>query len=192
MNFYAGAPLNRLSWLRESSHFLNTAVNDPTAKWVVLKAGRPLTHRNAEKQTLAYLSTGRLAPFLSLDKDRVFGQREQPADGPVSAEDEEPKALVAARLRGPTVVFLGVKEKEGAQALPFKGFKSAADLPGEPFFALDVSRVPEEEFEQVIPKAEGYDFVEARAAGSFMSFDFDAPVFALARSMLDWNGRNRV
>jgi NAD+ diphosphatase len=129
-------------------------------------------------------------------EDRLFGQPKESNEAVVDGITE-PKVLQAARLRGPRIVFLGVKEKEGVQALPTGNFKSAQDLPGSPFFALDVTNVEEGPLSQALKLASednsrtAFEFSEPRTASVSFS-PFDASLFALARSMIDWNARNKV
>ncbi|KAG8908413.1 NADH pyrophosphatase [Tulasnella sp. 403] len=190
VNFFGGSPLNRLSWLRESSKFLNAAANDASARWVVFRDGDPLMMRKGGE--LAYLTTEQVGGVLGPD-GRVFGQgREVDEDG-----GENVKALMGARLRGPVVVFLGVLEREDVKALPTAEFGSAEDLTGIPYLVVDVSKVPKEVVEETLKdeetgaKALELAFVESRAASrTFRALD--ASVFSLGRSMIDWNLRNRV
>lgn len=111
--------------------FLNTAALDPSARWLVFnKSCDPLMLINPagessaeETRTLALLSTAQVKPLLGFD--RLFGQGQSSAEGSspttdvIEPEDHpELKILQAARLRGPKIVFLGVHEREGVQALP--------------------------------------------------------------------------
>jgi hypothetical protein len=41
-NFFAGSPLNRLSWLRSSHVFLNALFFSPATRWIVFNGGQPL------------------------------------------------------------------------------------------------------------------------------------------------------
>lgn len=158
---------------------------------------------NSAEQTrqLAFLSTAQVKPLLGLD--RLFGQGQSLVGGDnvltdviEPAELPEPKVLQAARLRGPKIVFLGIHEREGVKALPTGGFKSAQDLTGTPYFALDVSKSEPAEVENMLQSASPspshkLEFQESRPATIW--FDpFHAPIFALGRSMVDWNARNRV
>lgn len=189
--------------------FLNTAALDPSARWLVFnKSCDPLMLINPagessaeETRTLALLSTAQVKPLLGFD--RLFGQGQSSAEGSspttdvIEPEDHpELKILQAARLRGPKIVFLGVHEREGVQALPTKDFKSAKDLPGTPYFVLDTSRSDPADLENLLQSAvpspaHKLAFQESRPATAWLSH-FDAPIFALGRSMIDWNARNRV
>ncbi|KAG9018594.1 NADH pyrophosphatase [Tulasnella sp. 427] len=148
---------------------------------------------NSEKDTrkLAFLSTAQVKPLLGYD--RLFGQGQSPAESDSLSTDvieptelPEPKLLQAARLRGPKVVFLGIHEREGVQALPTAAFKSAQDLPGTPYFALDTSKSEPADIENLLKSASPspqhrLEFQESRGAAAW--FDrFDAPIFALGRS----------
>lgn len=201
--------MNRLAWLRESATFLNTAALDSSTRWLLFnKAFDPLMlidppGENSAEQTrkLALLSTAQVKPLLGID--RLFGQGQSLAGGDSvltdviePAELPEPKLLQAARLRGPKIVFLGIHEREGVQALPTGGFKSAQDLTGTPYFALDISKSDPAEVENLLQSASPspshkLEFQGSRPAAAWFDH-FDAPIFSLGRSMVDWNARNRV
>ncbi|KAG8962773.1 NADH pyrophosphatase [Tulasnella sp. 408] len=153
-----------------------------------------------EIRKLAFLSTAQVKPLLGLD--RLFGQGQSAASGDsVSTDVIEPaelpeqKILQAARLRGPRIVFLGVHEREDVKALPTGNFKSAKDLTGTPYFALDISKSDPAEVEKLLQSASPspshkLEFQESRPAAAWFDH-FDAPIFSLGRSMVDWNARNR-
>lgn len=202
-NFYQGAPLNRLSWLRESSVFLNAAAETPRSKWLLFRNGEPLVVKTTSDalHSLSYLTFGQIKELLG-DDVKLFGQGETkeaaPAAESTGTEEVIPpeiKVLQGARLRGPTVVFLGVKEDEGVKALPTNSFKTAEDLTGTPYFGLDVSRVEASKVDTALESTAALPsklvFMEPRSAANVFD-DFDAPVFSIARSMVDWNARNRV
>jgi NAD+ diphosphatase len=123
-----------------------------------------------------------------------FGQG--PTEGAIPTVDLP--ILEAARFRGAPIVFLGFKEpraNEYSAAIPPEELAKA--LVGTPFFSIDVSEASETELDRLVQTslagADGFDlsFAEPRAAMRGMS-EFDAGVFAEARSMVDWNFRNKV
>lgn len=203
LNLFQGSPLNRLSWLRESSFFLNAAAESPRSKWLLFRNGEPLVVKTTSDalHSLSYLSFGQIKELVG-DDVKLFGQGQTKDTAPASqpaGEDglipPEIKVLQGARLRGAIIVFLGVKEEDGAEALPTNVFKSADNLTGTPYFGLDVSRVEGNKLDAALESASALPtklvFMEPRPAAN--AFDsFDAPVFSLARSMLDWNVRNQV
>ncbi|KAG8875958.1 NADH pyrophosphatase [Tulasnella sp. 332] len=200
INFYDGTPLNRLSWLRESSTFLNAAAETPRSKWLLFKNGDPLVIKTPSNafHSLAYLTFGQVKELLG-DDAKPFGQGEsqnavpETSAGADANASPEAKALQGARLRGPIIIFLGVEEDQGFKALPTTDFKNANDLTGTPFFGLDVSKVEWSRVDQALKTAAAmpseFVFMEPRAA-SFAFNAFDAAVFSITRSMIDWNGRN--
>lgn len=113
--------------------------------------------------------------------------------------------LEIARLRGPKIIFLGLEEPHGSTViLPSSDFGTeeapevvAQRITGTPYFSLDVSDVESSALDPVLQNnrlakdGNQVQFSEARAALLSMS-SFDAAVFAEARSMVDWNARNRV
>lgn len=197
-NLFAGSPLNRLSWLRTSHSFLNAVVTSPTARWILFNGGQPLiaSHAGTQKGSLALLTTQDVKPLLGAEP--FFGQCEQ--EGELSSSDVS--VLEAARLRGPSIVFLGLKETEtlGTSALPSSEFKdpqtAVAKLTGTPYFSADVADLDENKVNEVIENAglvkdgSTLAFTEPRAAMSSLDA-YTAALFAEARSMVDWNQRNK-
>ncbi|KAH9932439.1 NUDIX hydrolase domain-like protein [Fomitopsis serialis] len=202
VNFMGGSPLNRLSWLRTSHAFLNAVVLSPTTRWIVLKDGQPLLvqHSGAEKRSLARLSTA--------DVRSLLGSEPFFAQGKLEGENapDDVAILEAARFHGPTVVFLGLHEPQTgeADALPSSEFsakssdpaKVVANIKGTPVFSLDVSKIPQEVLDDVFQKSEAvksgaaFSFSEPRVAMNGLDM-FEAAIFAEARSMVDWNTRNK-
>lgn len=196
-----GSPLNRLSWLRPSQAFLNAVVASPATRWIVFKTGMPLLAKdpNAEKSTFALLTTNDVKPLLG--PEPYFGQGQHP--GELSTVQEETRVLEAARLHGPRVVFLGVEERDPAtaSALPSSDFQepevAVANIDGTPYFSVDVADLEEDKIDEVVQSSElvksgvKLAFTEPRAAMGALDAFF-AAVFASARSMVDWNDRNKV
>lgn len=196
-NFLGGSPLNRLSWLRTSHSFLNAVVVSPATKWIVFNGGQPLiaSHPGTQKRSLALLTTEDVKPLLGAEP--FFGQCEQ------EGEDCAPglPVLEAARVRGPPIVFLGLKEAEtSSSALPSSDFKdphSAVEkLSGTTYFSVDVVNLDESKVNEVVENTElakegsTLTFLEPRAAMTSLDA-YTAAIFAEARSMVDWNQRNK-
>ncbi|KAG1753336.1 NUDIX hydrolase domain-like protein [Suillus lakei] len=165
-NFLAGSPLNRLSWLRTSHSFLNAVVVSPATRWILFNGGQPLvaSHPGTQKRSLAFLTTEDVKPLLGAEP--FFGQCEQEGEQCVS----DVPVLQAARVRGPSIVFLGLREAEtSGSALPSSEFKdphSAVEkLTGIPYF-LRMSQI----------------LMRPRAAMSSLDV-YTAAIFAEARSM---------
>ncbi|KII92689.1 hypothetical protein PLICRDRAFT_172748 [Plicaturopsis crispa FD-325 SS-3] len=198
-NFLGGSPLNRLSWLRPSHSFLNAVIVSPATRWILFNAGQPLlaTHPETRKRSLAQLTTDDVRPLLG--PAPFFGQTN---DESAVAEPNVP-VLEASRHRGAPVVFLGLQEPQDgtAAALPSSDFAdphaAVANLSGTPFFSLDVAGWAEEETVDAVLKAssaakEGQELAWTEARGAMTGLDaFTAGVFANARSLVDWNSRNK-
>ena len=147
----------------------------------------------ARETRLALLTTVEVEHFLGAKP--CLGQG--PTEGAIPVVDLP--VLEAARFRGAPIVFLGLKEPERANeynpATPPEELAKA--LGGTPFFSIDVSDVGQTELDRLvqtsIARTDGFDlsFVDPRAAMHGMS-EFDASVFTEARSMVDWNFRNKV
>ncbi|KAL0581303.1 NADH pyrophosphatase [Marasmius crinis-equi] len=218
INVYGGSPLNRLAWLRTSHGFLNAIVLSPHSRWILFNAGKPLVV-SGTPTSLAYLSTSSVLPLLG--NQPLFGQGQEEAT-PVDPEQLKLNAhvLQAARHRGPPVVFLGIREKEGERVLPEKEVDVALKEGGTdavekflkkdqatPYFVLDVAdkdlfpnfdnqtkdAAVQEFVDNVAKGLDGkkLEWVDPRAAVGNMDL-FEAGVFAESRTMADWNLRNKA
>ncbi|KAI0256327.1 NUDIX hydrolase domain-like protein [Lactifluus subvellereus] len=191
VNFLGGSPLNRLSWLRTSSIFINALLGSPSTQWVAFQDGKPLIASRAKGVRLALLTTSEVEPLLG--PKPYFGQG--PREGEIAAVDLP--ILEAARFRGAPIVFLGLSETQAndyGSTIPLE--KLAKMLVGTPFFSIDVTEVSQADLDLLVQTStagtDGYtlSFAEPRGATRGMS-EFDAAVFAEARSMVDWNFRNK-
>ena len=194
-----GSPLNRLSWLRTSQIFLNSAIVAPETRWILFDNGKPLiaTHTTSQKRILALLPTDDVRPLLGIEP--YFGQGQY--EGEACSSDAP--ILEAARFHGPRIVFLGLKETDPftAAALPSSDFRdpqtAVVNLRGTPFFSIDVADVQEDLVDEVIQASQlaypdtNLTFVEPRTATTSLDI-VTAAIFAEARSMVDWNGRNKA
>jgi NAD+ diphosphatase len=208
-NFFAGSPLNRLSWLRPSHAFLNALVLSPETRWIIFNAGQPLvvTNGSVKQPQLAYLPTSDVLSILG--PEPFFGQAEEEGKlVPTSA-----KALGSIRHRGARLVFLGVQEhlagerasgdRSRASSSSSPDVKMFEDVPeqavatlnGTPFFCVDVAEVDQAAIDVVfslaVEKGEVLSWMDARAVMACLDA-VAAGVYAQARSMVDWNQRNKV
>ncbi|KAI6001668.1 NUDIX hydrolase domain-like protein [Pisolithus orientalis] len=175
-----GSPLNRLSWLRPSQSFLNAVISSPATRWILFNDGLPLiaTHAITQKRTLALLPTDDVRPLLGIEP--YFGQGQFEGE----ANHSDAPVLEAARLRGTRIVFLGLKEADSlaAAALPSSDFKdpqaTVANLEGTPFFTIEVADLEDSLVKEAIQTSQSLMYSPAA-------------VFAEARSMVDWNRRNK-
>ncbi|KAF7981908.1 hypothetical protein HWV62_31507 [Athelia sp. TMB] len=145
---------------------------------------------------LAYLTTNDVTQFLG--EKPYLGQGKEP--GEIAADDV--KVLEAGRHRGTPILFLGLQEPEtgAASALPSSDFTdpetAVANLKGTPFFSMDVADFAETTVDEVLKASSlaqsghALSFSEPRAASASMDM-FTAGLFAEARSMVDWNQRNK-
>jgi len=208
---FGGSPLNRLSWLRPSQTFLNAIVAVPSTRWILFNAGQPLMVSSDDglvKPTPAYLSTNDVRPLLG--SEPFFGQGQYVGDLAVEKDGEhdhpQHSPTEGARHLGVRAVFLGLHEnrEEGDNgALPSSDFKDPVaaieKLKGTPYFSADVSdlNLPPQEIQNILSQtSQGRDrktlsWSEPRSLMSGLD-PFTAAVFASARSMADWNIRNKV
>lgn len=216
VNFLSGNPLNRVGWLRSSPPFLNNAARSPNTKWFVFKNGDPLVvgfndaHYNPDKNDRdlrvkpALLSTrGLVQKVLALDAESesgiLFGQVEGKIEEQKVVREGEGAGggsfadIATARLSGPVVVFLGVLEDEKGSPVGGQGTENLAEgVRGIAYFALDAGSEADM-FDKISLEGESGAavFAPARLAASKFS-KADAAIFSEARSMLDWNTRNKV
>jgi NAD+ diphosphatase len=141
---------------------------------------------------LALLTTAQVEHFLG--PKPCFGQG--PTEGPIPAVDLP--ILEAARFRGAPIVFLGLNELQANDYSPDTSPEELAKaLVGTPFFSIDVSEVGQTKLDRLLQTSvagtDGFNlsFAESRGAMRGMG-EFDAGVFAGARSIVDWNVRNKV
>lgn len=203
VNFLGGSPLNRLSWLRASQVFVDTTLRSPSTRWILFKSGQPLVISHKDQPELRFLARLTTSDVKSLlGPEPYLGQAQN--DGDIAPRGVS--ALEVARLRGPKIVFLGLEEPHGTTAiLPSSEFSAKKEAPevvaeritGTPYFSLDVSDLESSAVDAVLQNNQlakdggQLKFSEPKAALNSMNW-FDAAVFAEARSMVDWNARNRV
>lgn len=143
------------------------------------------------------MTTDEVKPLLGTEP--FFGQCEQ--EGEVCESDIP--VLEASRIRGPSIVFLGLKEADttSGSALPSSDFNdphaAVENLEGVPYFSMDVVDLDQDKINEAIENAEFENvgstliFMEPRSAMSSLDA-FTAGIFAEARSMVDWNQRNKA
>ncbi|KAF9486062.1 hypothetical protein BDN70DRAFT_870572 [Pholiota conissans] len=211
VNLYGGSPLNRLSWLRPSQIFLNAVVASPHTRWIIFNAGQPLmvsTESASTKPAPAYLTTEDVEPLLG--PAPYFGQGKEAGELIVEKEVDEDShgthsPTEGARHLGGRVVFLGLHEKQAGHngtALPLSELsdpeKAIKQLEGTPYFALDIvdlEESPERVLEILAGSSLGREgktlsWTEPRSVLSTVDA-ITAGIFAPARSMVDWNQRNK-
>lgn len=207
VNFYGGSPLNRLSWLRPSQSFLNAIAAIPETKWFLFNAGQPLVVSSKDRSTKPspiYLSTADVRQFLG--PTPYFGQGKEPGELVVERDGEKYSPTEAARHLGIPVVFLGLHEtqtEDSNAALLISDFSdpetAIKKLNGIPYFAMDVADLDctqgmlEGMLKETTPGREGEILAWSEPRALMSTVDgFTAAMFASARSILDWNQRNKV
>ncbi|EJU02047.1 hypothetical protein DACRYDRAFT_116428 [Dacryopinax primogenitus] len=182
VHFHSSPPINRLSYLRHSTVFLNIALTHPRALFTLFHTGRPLLTGGKA----AHVPFDRISPLVG--QAPYFGQGEKEGE---SAEKGKWTEACRFRDRGVPLVFLGVLEDEGAALLPSEEVKQIAsheEIKGVPYWAVDLSDV-DESWVQGVEELKDGKWSEPRSATSTYSH-FDGAVFAVARSVVDWNARN--
>lgn len=203
---FGGSPLNRLSWLRPSHAFLNAIVSAHTTRWLLFNEGKPLTVPESSKftkQAIAFLTTEDVKPLLG--PQPYFGQgKEQEEILPESLESLGRSPLGAARHHGKPVVFLGVLERDIASSPLLRDILKeptlgVSKLRGTPYFAMEVSdlEMSAEELDEFVrgtePGQQGIKLAWAEPRGLSLLLELEtAGIFAVARSMVDWNSRSKA
>ncbi|KAK7472433.1 NADH pyrophosphatase [Stygiomarasmius scandens] len=201
VNMFGGSPLNRLSWLRSSPAFLNGIAASPKTRWILFNAGQPLLQSNG---SLAFLSTVQVRQFLG--QEPLFNQGQTP--GSFIPAEQASNFTEAARHLGSPIVFLGLHESSanGHGALPSSDFSSKsndaesviAKIDGTPYFSMEVAdlEVNEDDMNKsfvetgAVKEGEKLSWGDPRALMNTM-LAFEGAVYAEARSMTDWNWRNK-
>ena len=170
------------------------AAQTPDTRWAVLQGGQPLVTMpsNGGSKAFALLETSHVKHLLG--DEPMFGQGQAPGE----TISSDASIFQACRLRGPIVLFLGLKEPEGTQALPSSEFRTpetSKDIHGAPYFSIDLTRLSKTDTQAFLKLAgqvgETLTFAEPRSATTSFNM-FEAAIFAVARSMIDWNTRNKV
>ncbi|SNX87953.1 related to NPY1 - NADH diphosphatase [Melanopsichium pennsylvanicum] len=169
VNFYAGSKLNRLSWLRTSTSFLNSTIASPSTRFVLLKNNNPLCHGGEGDNAglLATLSWDEVKPYIlenvklsgGLETDseealvfgpQAYGLRNGNCEG---ADKDFSRATDGVGPNRLALVFLGIDESGlNATSLPgemandnSKDSDAANDNSppaGVPYFALSLTYKP--------------------------------------------------
>jgi NAD+ diphosphatase len=140
---------------------------------------------------LSYLTYDQVQPLLGGESH--FGQGETSREPVVAAVSK----LESARLRGPRVVFLGTSIPQSLPARLVRAVVESGDSHKyTSYFSFDVSghvtpALLDTLLQPLTNEGPGLFFIEPRSAAAGFS-NFDAGLFAEARSIVDWNFRNKV
>jgi NAD+ diphosphatase len=168
----------------------------------LFKTGNPLTTtiKSDSKPELAFLSTEDVGSFIG-QPGPYFGQGKESG---LLTPEEQVSTTESVRHRGAPIIFLGLHESpsSGGGALPSSEFvdadKAVAKLEGTPYFAMDVSdlEMEDSEIDAVLNQTEAaktgatLTWLDARSVMTNVDL-FHGAIFAEARSMCDWNLRNK-
>jgi NAD+ diphosphatase len=179
---------------------------------LLFNAGQPLivsSNDISTKPSPIYLSTADVQQFLG--PSPYFGQGKEPGELVVERDGESHDhaqhfPTEAARHLGIPVVFLGLHEtqaEDSSTVLLTSDFRdpetAIKKLNGIPYFAMDVVDLEytqgmlEGMLKETTPGREGKSLAWSEPRALMSTLDaFTAAIFALARSILDWNQRNKV
>ncbi|RKF71488.1 putative NADH pyrophosphatase [Golovinomyces cichoracearum] len=168
VNYFAGSPLNRLSFLRSNNAFLSSALTHPSTCFLLFKDLAPLAYNPSKLACVTYDEVKVLIgenPFEKTEKDLIKNFN--------------------SSITLPLVLFLGINDLEQ------EGFENGI-YKGKPYFAVDVTPrgTLKNQASHVIEtlRAKGLDFVKGRLHMTLGPSE--AAIYAQACSLLDWNARN--
>ncbi|KAI9667086.1 MAG: NADH pyrophosphatase [Alyxoria varia] len=168
-NYFAGSPLNRVSFLRSDHIFLSSALHHPTASFLLFNDLKPLVK---DPTKLAFAKFQDVKPLVG---GNPFAKPEEQI-----IEDYNSSTTI------PQMVFLGLDERIK------DGLVHKDVYTGGPMWALDVTPKGsiKAEAQNLVETLEssGLNFQEGRMILSLPAHE--AAIYAQARSMLDWNARN--
>lgn len=156
---------------------------------------------DSSKQSLAFLTTHDVRPFLG--PEPFFGQGKDEGQLVIESSDVRHSPTEAIRHRSSPVVFLGLQEHSRTNALPSSDFvdpeSAIKNLEGTPFFSMDISELDllPEQLDKILAAAsdahngQALTWSESRIIMSGLD-RFSGGVYAEARSLVDWNQRNKV
>ncbi|KAF1951638.1 hypothetical protein CC80DRAFT_508817 [Byssothecium circinans] len=167
-NYFAGSPLNRVSFLRPDSTFLSTALKHPSTTFLLFNNLEPLL---SSPTALATATFADVKPIIGED--------------PFARSEEDVIKEYNSSVYIPQIVFLGLDEKK-------EGMVYKEHYKGQPWFAVDITpkKSVTEAAEKLIEglKAKGLNFSKGRILASLPAQE--AAIYAEARHLLDWNARN--
>lgn len=185
VNYYAGSRLNRVSWLRSSSDFLNRAVVSPHARFVLLDNGNPVIHSTDAKVlrlalfSWADVSAAVLRGAAAFGGSRVFGADAYALEHGNGVEKYWQRATEGIASPEANIVFLGIDEAQP------RGVGNAAEPDGVPVFAAAIEGTFRDEV-----LAGPYQVLDMRTVVITGSLDAgDAALVSQARALLDWHAR---
>lgn len=180
--------LNRISWKRNDTQFMNSCIL-ANSLWIVFEKGQPLVHKtqNESRTRLAYLTLDLVQDLLG--KGQVFRL------GEMNITVARVKQLESARLQDPRVVYLGTVVPDDTSSTFIRELTESGGVHKYPsYFTLDVAsniKGRDALLKSAASAGLALEFVEPRSAATAFS-RFDTELFAEARSMIDWNLRNKV
>jgi NAD+ diphosphatase len=176
----------------------------PATRWLLFNSGQPLvsaTADNSTKRNIVYLTTNDVRPFLG--SEPFFGQGKDKGQLVIESSDVPHSSTEAARHHDIPVVFLGIHEPPSkSSALPSSDFANptaaVSNLEGTPYFSMDISdlELTPEKLQGILDSTSQaqnglLDWSEPRVIMSSLD-GFSGGLFAEARSLVDWNQRNKV
>ncbi|KAE8220489.1 hypothetical protein CF319_g5993 [Tilletia indica] len=169
INFYAGSTLNRFSWLRTSTDFINGAVTSPSARFIILNKLNPLVRKSDSGTGSGNGGAGELATLSWEEvRDTVRESIRLARGGDEDGTDVQGGGI--ERVFGPDVFGMrGPSAVEGGEATPEleaakKQFTKATESMGPPNLVLVFLGVDESE-SKASPSVPGQVAVSSGAGG---------------------------
>lgn len=147
--------VNRVSFLREDSDFVNSAVNHLSTRFIFYENGNPLVTKNAEGVNLVMLTNGD-KQLQTIEGKEVSGTEKGLLNSPgwkdvldVWANDNKEQSAESRDNEKPSILFLGLKDESvGVNLCQLKLYDIETYLDhqgrylGIPYFGVDVSTSP--------------------------------------------------
>jgi len=126
-NYFAGSPLNRVSFLRTDNKFLSAAVKHSSAKFILAKELAPLSK---DPQTLYLTNYAEVKPIIG--------------EEPYGKDEKELISSYNSSKIIPQLIFLGLDERQKEDVFSWNIYS------GQPYFVLDIT--PKGEYKEVAEK----------------------------------------
>ncbi|KAI0480147.1 NUDIX hydrolase domain-like protein [Xylariaceae sp. FL0804] len=212
-NYFAGSPLNRVSFLREDPAFLRRAFAHPRAAFLLLDDLAPLARGPT---ALAYVGRDAVAPLTGPEPfgsagtgTGTTGEGGSGSGSGLGGLDAEAVAKFRSDRQQTVVLFLGLDERDagGSARGGGEGGKGEGegegegfayrDYRGSPYFAVDVTPrgsvadAARGVIAAVTAEGTGMSFLPGGPRARIMTLNApEAAIYAQSRALLDWHARN--
>ncbi|GAA98157.1 uncharacterized protein L969DRAFT_16058 [Mixia osmundae IAM 14324] len=176
-NYYSGSFLNRVSWLRQDTKYIEKSLKSERAKIILLNHFDPLVvaQTGGDAQGLALLAWDNIKAHLP---EPAFLNDKELGSFTVDEQDKKP-----------LIVFLGIDER--ARASKQDALPTSTHPDGPAYFALESTLLPDLN-ESTLQRFKDRDpqYLHMRAGSAVLSMH-DVAIAGQARALMEWHRRNR-